>query len=47
MELSIGQEGQKNLQSIRLPSISKSESIPGYLANTRVSGNEGRDIKDG
>ena len=33
--------GKKNLQSSRLPRISrKSEGIPRYLANTRVSGNE-------
>ena len=42
------QAGKKNLQSGRPPRISKTlESIPRYLANTRVSGNEGRDSKDG
>ena len=48
MELSIGQDGQKNLQSSRLPRISKTtESISGFLANRRVSVNEGTDSKDG
>jgi len=41
------QASKKNLQGSRLPRISKiSESIPGYLANTRVSGKEGTDITD-
>ena len=47
-ELSIVQAGEKNLQGSRLPRISTtSESIPRYLANTRVSGKGGRDSKDG
>ena len=41
------QVGKKNLQSSRLPRIPKtSDSISGYLANTRASGKEGIDNKD-
>ena len=41
------QAGKKNVQSSRLPRIPKtSESIPGYLAYTRVSGKEGMDSTD-
>ena len=42
------QAGKKNLQSSKLSRKPKtSKDIPGYLANTRVSGNEARDSKDG
>ena len=42
------QAGKKNLQSSKLPRMPKtSKDIAGHLANTRVSGNEGRDSKDG
>ena len=42
------QAGKKNLQNSKLPRMPKtSKNIPGYLANTRVPGNEGRDRKDG
>ena len=48
MELTIMQAGKKNLQSSKLLRISKiSESISGYMENTRASGNEGTDSKDG
>ena len=43
-----GKQVRKIFKSTRVQRISRtSESIPRYLANTRVSGNGGRDSKDG
>ena len=47
-ELATGQAGKKNIQSRKPQRIFKtSESIPGYLANTRVEVKEGNNSKDG
>ena len=47
-ESTIMQASKKNPQSSKLPRMPKTSEISlGYLANTRVSGNEGRDSKEG